>query len=118
MMQAWWWANLGMRFLLELCVFAAWAFWGAQAGQGFFARLGFGVGAAMAAIVVWGLFIAPRAPVKVPVPVWVLLQVIIFAVAVAGLVATGYPRLAGALALLLVINSALLYLTGADATDS
>lgn len=46
----------------------------------------------------------------VPLPVWVLLQVVVFAVAVAGLATTGHPRLALALAILLAVNSAALFL--------
>lgn len=116
MMQALLWLNQGLRFLLELCVFAAWAVWGAQAGRGLIPRLGLGFVAALFVIAIWGLFIAPRAQVPVPLPVWVLLQVVVFAVAVAGLAAAGHPRLALALALLLAVNSAALFLLGDSAT--
>jgi hypothetical protein len=117
MRQAFLWGNQGLRFLLELCVFAAWAVGGAQLGRGLVARLGLGFVAALLVIVLWGLFVAPRAAVPVPLPVWLLLQVLVFAVAVVGLVAAGHPRLAVALAVLLVINSTALFLLG-DTRDA
>lgn len=116
MMQALLWSNQGLRFLLELCVFAAWAVGGAQAGRGLVTRLGLGFVAALLVIVLWGLFVAPKAQVPLPLPAWVFLQVVIFAVAAAGLVAVGHPRLALALAILLVINSVALYLLDDSAT--
>jgi len=110
MIQALLWGNQGLRFLLELCVFAAWAVGGAQLGRGLVARLGLGFMAALLVIVFWGLFVAPKAQVPLPLPAWVLLQLVIFAVAVAGLAAAGHPRLALALAILLAVNSAALFL--------
>ena len=104
--------NLGLRFVLELCVFAAWAVWGAQLGRGIVARVGLGFGAAILVIVVWGLFVAPKARVPLPLTAWLLLQFAIFAVAVSGLSAAGQPLLALVLALLLAVNSAALFLSG------
>lgn len=112
MMQALLWGNQGLRFLLELCVFAAWAVGGAQLGRGLASRLGLGFAAALLVIVLWGLFVAPKAQVPLPLPAWVLLQIVVFAVAVVGLVAAGHPRLAVVLAFLLVLNSAALFLLG------
>ena len=109
-------ANQGLRFLLELCVFAAWAVWGAQAGQGAVARVGLGFVAALVVIVFWGSFFAPRARFTPPLYAWVLIQVAIFAVAVVGLATAGHPALALALALLLALNSAALFLLG-DSRD-
>src|SRR5689334_23481657 len=54
-------ANLGLRFLLELCMLAALGYWGFQAGDGPVLKIVLGLGAPLLAAVVWGLFIAPRA---------------------------------------------------------
>ncbi len=108
--------NQGLRFLLELCVFAAWAAWGAQLGQGGVARIALGFMAALLVIVVWALCVAPRARVTPPLPAWILIQLAIFAIAVTGLAAAGHALLALVLALLLALNSAALFLLG-DSRD-
>jgi hypothetical protein len=53
-------ANLALKFLLELAAFAALAWWGATVGSGVVSVL-VAVAAPLAAVVLWGLFAAPRA---------------------------------------------------------
>lgn len=103
-------ANLGLRFLLELCLLAALCFWGLHSGPNLPARIGLGVGAPLLAALVWGSFIAPRATRPVRLPVRLLLEVLLFGLAAAGLTLAGRPRLALALALIYLINAALLLL--------
>ena len=102
--------NLALRFALELCMLAALALWGWRAGGGLPLRLLLALGAPLMAAVVWVLFIAPRATYAVPLSVWLVLQLILFGLALAGLVATGHPGLAALFAGALVVNGALLYL--------
>ncbi len=104
------WTNLALRFFLELCVFAALAFWGFHVGANPPAKITLALGMFLLVIVVWGVFLSPRARVPLPTAPWVLLQVLIFAAAVAALAAADRPRLALVLACLLLINSALLVL--------
>ena len=47
-------ANEGLAFLLELVMLAALAWWGATIGAGVAARVALGVGAPLAAAVLWG----------------------------------------------------------------
>ncbi len=68
-------ANLALRFLLELCLLAALANWGFQAGSGWLAKIGLGLGAPLLAAVIWGIFISPKADVPLPVAWWLLVQV-------------------------------------------
>jgi hypothetical protein len=103
-------ANLAARFLLELCALAALAYWGYQAGQSTIMKIGLAAGAPLLAAVVWGMFIAPRASVQVPTWVWVILQVVVFGCAAAGLVASGQRTLAAIFVLAVAVNSALLYI--------
>ena len=103
-------ANLALRFLLELCALAAIGLWGFQIGQGTLMKFGLGIGAPLLAAVVWGAFVSPRAAVPVPLAVWLLLQALIFGLAIAGLIATGHQTLAWIFVLAVVINSILLYL--------
>jgi hypothetical protein len=102
-------ANLALRFVLELCALAGLGVWGFWAGNGMLAKLALGLGAPLLAAVVWGLFVAPKATVPVPVPVHLLLQVVIFGLAAAGLGAAGHPQLAGVFGVVVVLNMALLY---------
>lgn len=102
--------NLALRFLLELCLLAALAYWGFQTGVGLPARLGLGLGAPLLAAVVWGVFVAPASRRRVPLPWRLFLEAVLFGAAVAGLAAAGQPALAVVFGLVVVVNSALLLL--------
>jgi Protein of unknown function (DUF2568) len=83
-------ATLTARFLCELAMLAALAFWGYVVGDGVWAWL-LGLAAPAVAAVVWGTFVAPRAKVPVPAPVRVAIELGLFAAAAAGLAAAGQP---------------------------
>jgi hypothetical protein len=105
-------ANLAVRFLLELCALAALAYWGFKTGTGPISKIGLGIGAPLLAAVVWATFVAPGASIQVPWPLRLVLQVVIFGLAVAGLAATGHRTLAWGLGITVVINGALMYVWG------
>jgi Protein of unknown function (DUF2568) len=105
-------ANLGLRFLLELCALGALGYWGFKTGSGTLAKLGLGVGAPLVAAVVWAMFVSPRASVQLPGIVVLLLQVLVFGLAVAGLVATGHRTLALVFGAVVIINAVLMYVWG------
>jgi hypothetical protein len=86
-------ANPALRFLLELCALVALAYWGFETGGGAIAKVALGIGAPLVAAVVWGAFVAPRAPVKPPGVVVLLLEVLVFGSAAAALAATGHRTL-------------------------
>ena len=102
------WVNLALRFFLELCVFAAFAFWGWHIGTNLPLKIALALGLFLLVIAVWGVFLSPRARVPLSTAPWVLLQIVIFGAAVAGLAAADRSRLALILAGLLIVNSALL----------
>ena len=81
-------ATLTARFLCELAMLAALAFWGYVVGEGPWAWL-LGVGAPVLAAVVWGAFVAPKARVPVPASVRVQIELVLYAVAAVGLAAAG-----------------------------
>ena len=83
-------ATLTARFLCELAMLAALAFWGYVVGDGVWAWL-LGLAAPAVAAVVWGTFVAPRAKLPVPAPVRVAVELVLFAAAAAGLAAAGQP---------------------------
>jgi Protein of unknown function (DUF2568) len=74
---------LGARFLLELCLFAALAYVGLQL------NLAVAILAPLAAAVVWGLFVSPKARCPPGTIAWVAIQLVLFGAAAAGLVASG-----------------------------
>jgi hypothetical protein len=83
-------ATLTARFLCELAMLAALAFWGYVVGDGVWAWL-LGILAPAVAALSWGTFVAPRAKVPVPAPVRVAIELALFAAAAAGLAAAGQP---------------------------
>ena len=87
---------LAVRFACELSMLAALAWWGSRAVDGP-ARWVVAIAAPAAAAVVWGLFVAPKAPRPVPVPVRLLLELGLFSAAVLALVALDRPGLAALL---------------------
>jgi hypothetical protein len=76
-------ANLGLRFLLELCLLAALAYVGLQVNVVLAILL------PVAAAVVWGMFVSPKARYPLPLSAWIALQAVLFGVAVIGLIVAG-----------------------------
>ena len=105
-------ANLALRFLLELCMLAALAYWGFYTGKVLLVKIGLGIGVPLLAALVWGTFLSPRATVHLPAPWPLLLELLVFALAVASLAAAGQPNLAWALGLVYAINRVLVSIWG------
>ncbi|HEX8036687.1 MAG TPA: YrdB family protein [Ktedonobacterales bacterium] len=105
-------ANLALAFFLELCALAALGYWGFHVGGTTLAKVGLGIGVPLLTVVVWGLFIAPRATVKVPDPLNLILRIVVFSLAVAGLAAAGQPTWALALGVAVVVNLVLVRVLG------
>src|SRR5437667_10825303 len=82
-------ANLAMAFFLELGVLVALGYWGYQTGQGTIAKIGLGIGAPAVAVVVWGLFGAPKAVWRLDGPWRLILEVVFFGSAAVALFAAG-----------------------------
>jgi hypothetical protein len=100
--------NLALRFLLELCGLAAFAYWGFQSGSEAWARLVLTIGAPLCMGIVWGLFVAPRAAVKLAEPARFMLGPAILCLSAVALAGAGQRTLAVAFAAIIVINAVLL----------
>jgi hypothetical protein len=61
---------------------------------------------------VWGTFLSPQAPVQLPGLLVLVLQVPVFGLALAGLVAAGHQTLALVFGVIVVINAILMYVWG------
>src|SRR5205085_11771182 len=104
--------NLALAFLLELCMLAALGYWGFTLDQGLAIRIGAGLGAPLLAAVVWGLWMAPRASKRLPEPLHLIVELLIFGLAIAALYAAGRPWLALIFGIIYTINVMLRYAWG------
>lgn len=108
-------AVLTARFLLELGLLAALSYWGFQAGDGVLVKVLLGLGAPLLAAVVWGMFLSPKASVRLPPAVLVVLELVLFAIAAAALAVAGHPALAVALAVAAIGQRIVLSVLGVPA---
>ena len=104
--------NLALMFLLELCMLAALGYWGFTLDQGLAIRVGAGLGAPLLAAVAWGLWMAPKASHPLPEPWHLLLELLIFGLAIAALYAASQPGLALTFGIVYAINVVLRYAWG------
>ncbi len=72
--------NLAVKFLLELAAFAALAWWGGTVGHGAVSVL-VAVAAPLVAVVLWGMWAAPRAARRLPLARRVPFELAVFALA-------------------------------------
>lgn len=109
-------ANLAIAFLLELCALAALGYWGVRTGSSPVTKTALGIGAPLLAAVLWGLFAAPRARIRVPA-LRMAVKVLVFGGAVVGLYAAGHPILASVLLAVVILNAALIKALTANRTS-
>jgi hypothetical protein len=105
-------ANVALRFLLELATLGALGFWGFQTGTNRPAQVALLVGAPLLAAVVWGVFVAPASPRELPDPLRLVVELVVFGAATAGLLAAGRPAVGVVFALVVVVNALLLRVWG------
>ena len=99
--------NLVLKFLLELAAVASLAYWGAHIGTGAIPVV-VAVVAPLLMVLVWARYAAPRATRRLPMRWRIPLELSIFALAALALVAAGQPLLGLVLAVVVVLNAALL----------
>jgi hypothetical protein len=101
-------ANLALRFLLELAALGALAYWGFTEFDGV-AQWLVGLGAPLIAAVVWGRFVSPKASHPATDPERLLLELLVFGAGAAALVAADQVASALVLAALVAIHLALTF---------
>jgi hypothetical protein len=108
--------TLTVRFLCELAMLAALASWGFIVGDGATAWV-LGIGAPLLAAVVWGAWVAPKARWPVPLPTRVVIELVLFGVAVGALAVADQPLVAVVLAVAALATSLLNAFQERQATD-
>jgi hypothetical protein len=103
--------NLALRFFLELAALAALGFWGFHEHSGAAAWL-LGIGAPLAAAVLWGAVVAPKRAFQVGQPGRLAGEVVVVVAAVAALAAADQAALAAALGAAWAVNRLLLWVAG------
>jgi hypothetical protein len=104
--------NLILRFLLELSMLAALAYWGFNASQDTFVSLLLGLLAPFVAILLWWVFVAPKARQRLSDPERLFVEIILFAAAALGLLAAGQPILGLVFSVLVAVNLGLMFVFG------
>jgi hypothetical protein len=100
-------ANLGLAFLLELVAIAAFAYWGFNATDSTILKIVLGLGSAIVAIVLWGIFAAPQSERRLKGTALLIFKVIVFALAALALIAAGSGTLGVIFAVVCAVNLAL-----------
>ena len=106
------WANATVRFLLELCMLAAFAYWGSRSTGNTAANVAIAIAAPLSAIAVWGVFMAPRSKNRLPERRRIPVEIVLFGLATAALAAAGEPGLAIAFGLIAAVNTTLVHILG------
>jgi hypothetical protein len=100
---------LAIRFVLELAALASLAYWAFSEFDGVLSVL-LGIGAPLAAAVVWGLYVSPKARYGSPVRQAVG-EAVVFVAAVIALLDADQPVLAVAFALVALVDGVLVRVT-------
>lgn len=97
-------ANLGLRFLLELCAFAALAYGGWRMPGPTWSRVLLAIVFPLVAALIWARWVAPKASHPIPDPQRLVPEWIVFGGATVALILTGHPILGAVLAVLAALN--------------
>lgn len=103
-------ANELLAFVLEVIAIAALAWWGFASFDGL-VRVLAGIGAPLAAVVLWGLFAAPRARFRPGLAVVLVVKALVYGSAAVALYDLGHPALGILFAVVAVLNTALAEIT-------
>jgi len=99
--------NEGLAFLLEVAAVVALSWWGFTTGGSMLLNIVLGIGAPVAAMVLWGLFAAPRARFKVALPYVLLVKAVVFGAGALALYGVDRTALAIVFAVVVVLNTTL-----------
>jgi hypothetical protein len=99
--------NVGLSFLLEVGMLGAFAYWGFHAAANPWLRWVLAVAAPLAAIVAWGLFLAPKAARRVGSTAGIAASLGMFCLAALALFSVGQPAWGAVMLIAAVLNRGL-----------
>lgn len=102
--------NLGLRFVLELCLLAALGYWGFHVGESLAVEALLGLGAPILVAIVWGMFISPKAPKRLRDPFKAIVESDLFTLGVVALAFSERIVLAVVLGVAAAVNIGLMFL--------
>jgi len=102
--------NLAFRFILELLALVALFLWGTSVSDDLPIQLIVGLGMPLLVMVLWGLFVAPKASRRLRDPLRLALELLIFAIAAAAFGLAIGPVVAVMFGAAVVISLALMFL--------
>ncbi|MGW1088557.1 YrdB family protein [Streptomyces sp. NPDC002596] len=105
--RPWFMANELLAFVIELAALACLSWWGFTAGGGAAAQWLLGLGMPAVAIVLWGLFAAPRARVRLPLRGVLLVKAVVLGGGVYAVYRVGHPVAATVAGVVVVANTGL-----------
>jgi hypothetical protein len=101
--------NLGLAFILELCLLAIFGFWGVFIAPSLILKVILGGGLPLLLAGVWGKFLAPASSTRLKEPGLSITKVVIFSLAALCLYSTGQAVLAIVFWVIAMGNLILLY---------
>jgi hypothetical protein len=100
--------NLALRFVLELGMLVAFAYWGSHVGETRLVHVGVAILAPALAALFWGFVLSPKAPAKLSPTLRLALSLPVFLLASVATNAAGAPRIAIWFAIVATLNTLLL----------
>lgn len=101
--------NLALAFILELCMLAAFAYYGFTAASPLPLQIALAVGLPLVVAVIWGFWLAPKASRRLSEPWLLIAKLVFFGLATLALYVAGQPLLAAIMSVLFLVNTLLLY---------
>ncbi len=101
--------NLGLRFLLELCILVIFGYWGFKTGgNSTLLKFLLGMGSPILFAAVWGIFLAPKSSMQLGEPWKFLLELIVFGLTGWALYSTGKTNLTITFGVIYLLNKILM----------
>jgi hypothetical protein len=99
--------NLGVRFLLELCMLASIGYWGFKMHAGWAMKILLGIVLPVLIAVIWGYFMAPRSAHRLSGIPFAVMDMILLGSGGVALYASGLVNLAWIYAVVLIVSEVL-----------
>jgi hypothetical protein len=85
--------NLSLALFLELCLLAAFVYWGFHLPTNIFFQIIAGVGVPLVVIILWGVWLAPNADLRLGLGWLIALKTVLFGLASMALIVSRQPQI-------------------------